>query len=414
MKNKTNNRIAFVHLTSRLKQTFIAMLSVTFGVSMYIIMNSFMTGVNDTQTDLAFSTLAHIRIYNDGEKDHFNFVAGSVNSKTLVNVRNKKSIQYTEGIKNSEKIINELKNYPDVTAVTPQVNINVFYRNGAMKINGSLSGVVAEDENRLFKSTSYMLEGNWENLEYRRDGIIIGKGLAEILSAKMNDNISLSTADGIIKNYKVIGIIEFTIASVDDRKGFINISSARQLLSENLGYVSDIQVNIRDFNTAREVAEVIQPAIPFKVEAWQEASGQLEVGNELRDIIAVAVSFALLIVAGFGIYNIMNMTVNEKMREIAILKAMGYEGKDIVQIFLTQSVAIGILGGVVGILFGYGISAIIDHIPFQIATLDTYPITYNASDYIMSFFFGFITTFVAGYLPAKKASNIDPVEIIRA
>jgi lipoprotein-releasing system permease protein len=186
------------------------------------------------------------------------------------------------------------------------------------------------------------------------------------------------------------------------------------LLSENLGYVSDIQVNIRDFTTAREVAEVIQPVIPFKVEAWQEASGQLEVGSELRNIIAIAVSLAILIVAGFGIYNIMNMTVNEKMKEIAILKAMGYEGGDIVQIFLTQSIAIGILGGIVGILFGYGISAIIDHIPFQIATLDTYPITYNLSDYAMSFFFGFITTFLAGYLPAKKASNVDPVEIIRA
>jgi lipoprotein-releasing system permease protein len=329
-------------------------------------------------------------------------------------VRNPKSIQYTEGIKNSEKILDELKNYPDIVAVTPQLNINVFYRNGAMKINGSLSGVDVDNENKLFNTSGYMIEGNWEALKYRSDGIIIGKGLAEKLNIGLNDNISLSTADGIIKNYKVIGIIEFTIASIDDRKGFIRISSARQLLSENLGYVSDIQVNIRDFTTAREVAEVIQPVIPFKVEAWQEASGQLEVGSELRNIIAIAVSLAILIVAGFGIYNIMNMTVNEKMKEIAILKAMGYEGGDIVQIFLTQSIAIGILGGIVGILFGYGISAVIDHIPFHIATLDTYPITYNISDYIMSFFFGFITTFVAGYLPAKKASTVDPVEIIRA
>jgi lipoprotein-releasing system permease protein len=65
-------------------------------------------------------------------------------------------------------------------------------------------------------------------------------------------------------------------------------------------------------------------------------------------------------------------------------------------------------------LFGYGISVIIDHTPFQMATLDTYPISYKASDYAMSFFFGFITTFIAGYLPAKKASKVDPVEIIRA
>jgi lipoprotein-releasing system permease protein len=65
-------------------------------------------------------------------------------------------------------------------------------------------------------------------------------------------------------------------------------------------------------------------------------------------------------------------------------------------------------------LTGLGISVIIDHIPFQLAVMDTYPISYNIKDYGLSFFFGFLTTFIAGYLPAKKASKVDPVEIIRA
>ena len=147
MKNSTNTRIALVHLTSRVKQTIIAMLSVTFGVSMYITMNGFMTGVNDTQTELAFSTLPHIRIYNDGENSKSNFIGVANNSNTLVNVRNPKSIQYTEGIKNSAKIIDVLSNYPEIEAVTPQINLSVFYRNGAMKINGSLSGVDVINEN---------------------------------------------------------------------------------------------------------------------------------------------------------------------------------------------------------------------------------------------------------------------------
>jgi lipoprotein-releasing system permease protein len=377
-------------------------------------MNGFMSGVNDTQTDLAFSTLAHIRIYNDGEKERPNLLAVADDSNTLVNVRNHKSIQYTEGIKNSVKIINELENYSDIVAVTPQLNISVFYRNGAMKINGSLSGVDVLNEKEIFNTSSYMVEGKWEDLEYRTDGIIIGIGLANKLGVGLSDNVTLSTSEGITKNYKIIGIIKFTIASIDDRKGFINISSARQLLSKNMGYVSDVQIKINDFNNAREVVEKIKRRIRYKVEAWQEASGQLEVGSKLRDVIAMAVSLAILIVAGFGIYNIMNMTVNEKIKEIAILKAMGYGGSDIVQIFLSQSIIIGIIGGIIGILTGFGISAIIDHLPFQIATLETYPMAYSASDYGMSFFFGFLTTFIAGYLPAKKASKVDPVEIIRA
>jgi lipoprotein-releasing system permease protein len=392
----------------------IAMLSVTFGVSMYIGSNGFMTGVNDIQTDLAFSTLAHIRVYNDGEKVQPNFIIAVDNSGSLVNIRNPKSIQYTEGIKNSAEIIDALENNPNVSAVTPQVNLSVFYRNGAMKINGSLSGVDVENEDKLFNTSDYIIEGSWEALEYRSDGIIIGSGLAKKLGVKMNDNVNLSTADGVIKNYKVVGIIEFTIANIDDRKGFIRISSARQLLSKNLGYASDIMANVNDYNNAREIVEELRPAMQYKIESWQEASGQLEVGSELRNIIALSVSFAILIVAGFGIYNIMNMTVNEKMRDIAILKAMGYEGNDIVHIFLFQSLIIGIIGGLIGILTGFSLSVIIDHIPFQLAVLDTYPMSYKASDYFMSFFFGFITTFIAGYMPAKKASKIDPIEIIRA
>jgi lipoprotein-releasing system permease protein len=181
-----------------------------------------------------------------------------------------------------------------------------------------------------------------------------------------------------------------------------------------MGYVTDLQIKINDFNNARKVAKIIRPAVQYKVEAWQDASGQLEVGSELRNIIAMAVSLVILIVAGFGIYNIMNMTVNEKMKDIAILKAMGYDGNDIIHIFLSQSIIIGIFGGIVGLLTGFCISLVIDHIPFQLAVLDTYPISYNLSDYGLSFFFGFLTTFIAGYLPAKKASKVDPVEIIRA
>ena len=258
------------------------------------------------------------------------------------------------------------------------------------------------------------MQGSWEALQQRTDGIVLGIGLAEKLAVGMYDNISLNTTEGVQKSYRVVGIIEFTVASIDNRKAFTRIASARQLLSKNQGYVSDIQINIADYNTARDVAADIQRAVPFKVEAWQEASGQLEVGSELRDIIVLAVSIAILIVAGFGIYNIMNMTVNEKMREIAILKAMGFEGNDIVQIFLSQSILIGIAGGILGMITGLGISFIIDQTPFPIEFMDTYPISYNPSDYALSFFFGFITTFIAGYLPAKKAANVDPVEIIRA
>ncbi|WP_299455501.1 FtsX-like permease family protein [uncultured Microscilla sp.] len=413
MIRKTNLKIVFAHLTSRVKQTMVAILSVTFGISMYIFLNSFMNGVNGTQTELAFSTLAHIRVYNDLPEDRSNLLAGSFDQPTAINIRNARVIQYREGIRNSAKVLHTLAALPQIKAYTPQVNINVFFRNGASQVNGLLSGVEVVSEETLFKPSQYMAKGQWNDLGYRADGIVLGKGLAKKLSVKLHDKVMVATASGITRSYEIIGIIETTLANVDNAKAFIKIGAARQLLSKNAGYVTDIQVNIGDFDQARKVADKLRPLVDFKVEPWQEANGQLDAANSLRNILAVAVSFTILLVAGFGIYNIMNMTVNEKIREIAILKAMGFNGRDIIEIFLTQSVIIGMLGGVVGMALGNVISRIVNQIPFQIATLETLPIAYQAEDYIMASVFGLCTTFIAGYLPARKAANIDPVEIIR-
>ena len=130
-------------------------------------------------------------------------------------------------------------------------------------------------------------------------------------------------------------------------------------------------------------------------------------------IIAIAVSLTILLVAGFGIYNIMNMTINQKIREIAILKAMGFSGGDVTRIFLTEAIIIGVIGGIVGMLLGYSISRGVNRIPFNVSGMSTLPMSYSPKNYILAFMFGLITTFIAGYLPAHKASKIDPVSILR-
>jgi lipoprotein-releasing system permease protein len=121
-------------------------------------------------------------------------------------------------------------------------------------------------------------------------------------------------------------------------------------------------------------------------------------------------------VAGFGIYNILNMMIYEKMDSIAILKATGFSGKDVNAIFIMIASTIGIVGGVVGLALGLGVSVIIDQIPFNTASLPaitTYPINYNPKIYLIGLVFSIVTTYLAGYFPSRKASKIDPVIIIR-
>ena len=412
MASKINNRISQIHLTSNVKQTIVAMLGVTFGISMYVFMTGFMTGVNNAQNDLAFSSLAHIRVYNDRPADNTNIVA-KVYPKSVVNLHNAKIIKYTDGIKNSSTILEVLKSQKDITGVTTQVNINVFFKNAGNKVNGSVSGVDVVNENKVFNTSKYIMEGNWNELKQRSDGIFVAVELAKNLSLKVNDNLNILTSDGISKNYKVIGLFKTDVASVDKSKAYININAARQLTGANQSYVTDIQINIKDYNETETIVNQIAQIIPYKTESWQMANQQLVAGSSLRDIIAIAVSLVILLVAGFGIYNIMNMTINQKIREIAILKAMGFSGPDVTQIFLTEAIIIGIIGGFIGLAFGYIIANLVNKIPFEVAGLHTLPMAYTTKDYVLAFMFGLITTFIAGYLPARKASKIDPVTIIR-
>lgn len=405
-------KIAVTYLRSGLKQTIVAILSIMFGISMYVFINSFMSGVNDLQSKLVFSGISHIHIYNDLPPDRSNIVHNS-DTVSLVNIRSPKIIQYQIGIKNTAPIIEVLNTNKDIRAVASEVNENVLFRNGASQVSGNLAGIDVEQEDRVFGMSDFMIEGRWEDIEHRLDGIIIGRGMAYKLSLKMNDYINITTATGLTKNYKVIGIFKTSITSIDNTKAYMRISTVRELFSYNRDYVTDIQVDIHDFAQAQIVAAELAKSIPYKVEAWQDSNGQLAAADRLRNTIAISVSIVILIVAGFGIYNIMSMTVNERLKEIAIMKAIGFESNDVKNIFLTQAIIIGVIGGVLGLAMGYGAAVGVNHIPFKSPVFKTLPMAYNAIDYILGFVFALITNFLAGYIPARKAAKLDPISILR-
>lgn len=409
----TNQKIAKVHLTSRFRQLLVAVLSVCFGISMYVAMNSFMAGVNNIQTEITFTSMSHIKIYNDLSKDIPSIVQKPKDEHALLMVNNARNIQYTEGIKNADAIKDALLNMTKINGVALQLNENVFIRNGVSKTSASLSGIETINENKLFETAKYIIEGDLSELDKRSDGIILGVGLARTIGVKTGNTISVTTSDGVSKTFKILGLLETGSKGADKTRALISIQSARQLFSKNKSYATDVLVNTYDYNNAIAVAKKISALTDYKVESWQEGNDQLVSSSLLRDILAIAVSLTILIVAGFGIYNIMNMTVNEKIKEIAILKAMGFNGKDVVEIFLTQSVAIGLIGGFLGLFLGNGIVQILDIVPFKVASLDTLPVVYNVKDYALAFVFGVVITLIAGYLPSRKASKVDPVEILR-
>ena len=194
-------------------------------------------------------------------------------------------------------------------------------------------------------------------------------------------------------------------------KSYINFSAAQQLLKEGNSFVTDINVNITDPENAEVIADKITRITGYKAEGWKQSNETLMAANKMRKIIITFVSLTILLVAGFGIYNILNMTVSQKINDIAILKAMGFKGKDVIRIFVTQALSIGLMGVFGGILMATLLITILKNVYIG-GDIGYFPIDYELEKYIQGIVIGLIITFLAGYFPAKKAANVDPVSIL--
>jgi lipoprotein-releasing system permease protein len=257
-----------------------------------------------------------------------------------------------------------------------------------------------------------MVEGNFDQLKSNPNSIVIGSGIAQKMNLTINDNLNLTSSRGVNKTFKIVGIFKTNNSNTDKTKSYININSAQQLLQEGSSYITDINVNVIDPEKAEEIALKIKNLTRYEAEGWKQSNETLMAANKMRKIIITFVSLTILLVAGFGIYNILNMTVSQKINDIAILKAMGFKGKDVISIFVTQAVSIGVMGVIGGILLAIILVTLLKRV-YVGGDIGYFPIDYEPLKFIQGVIIGLVITFFAGYIPAKKAAGVDPVEIFR-
>jgi lipoprotein-releasing system permease protein len=234
--------------------------------------------------------------------------------------------------------------------------------------------------------------------------------------AQVGDRIQITTAQRNQIQLKVVGLFQSGLGDFDNTNSYASLATVQKILGQTAAYVTDIQVKLYDLDQAPALAKEFAALFEVDADDIQTINSQFETGSQVRTIISYAVGVTLLIVAGFGIYNILNMMIYEKLDSIAILKAIGFSPKDVNRIFISIALIIGLLGSTLGLLVGYLLSLLIDQIPFEtdaLPTITTYPIDYNPKFYLIGGVFGLLTTYLAGYFPAKKAASVDPVEIIR-
>ncbi|WP_395046957.1 ABC transporter permease [Flavobacterium sp.] len=408
--------IAIHLLRARLKQTIVAAVGVTFSISMFIALVSFMNGLNDLLDGLMLNKTPHVRLYNEVKPSQNQPISLSEKYKNNANFVNSiKPKDRGKSIYDSKKIIADLKLDKRIIDVAAKINTPVFFNSGTIEIAGVINGIEIEPEEKLFKISENVIDGNIADLS-QNNSIIIGKGLAEKMLLVKGDKINITSSRGNLVMLKVVGMSQTGVAEYDNTFSYTSLETAQKLLDEPTNYITDIQIKLFDMNSAPQVAKEFSEKYNTDAIDYQTANAQFETGSSVRTIISYAVGLVLLLVAGFGIYNILNMMIYEKMDTIAILKATGFSGNDVKWIFILLSLIIGVAGGLFGLLFGFIFSSIISIIPFEtpsLPTIKTYPINFNGIYYMISMIFALFTTTIAGLFPALKASKVDPVEIIR-
>ena len=409
--------IAKTHLITKLKSTVTASLGVTFGIGAYITLVSFMTGLNKMLDNLILNQTPHIHLYNEIKPSEKQPIALYDKFKDAVNiVHSIKPKQSQKKIHNALPIINYLKQDAKVKGATPQIRAQIFYISGSIELGGNLVGVDIMEEVRLSNIRDYIVLGKPENLKNNKNGIILGAGLAKKMSLTTGDRVQISTISGDIFPLKIVGIYQSGLAEIDNVQSFVNLKTVQRILGEAQNYITDINIKLNNVDDALVMSQRLKKQFNITAISVNEANAQFETGTNIRNIITYAVSITLLIVAGFGIYNILNMLIYEKMKDIAILKATGFSGRDVQLIFMSQAMIIGIVGGLLGLILGFGFSVLIANTPFDteaLPNIKTYPVNFNLLYYVIGMVFALISTFIAGYLPSNKAKKIDPVKIIR-
>lgn len=409
--------IALRQLFARPRQTVLTLLGVAFGTMGYIVISGMMLGQREYLLDQLVNADAHVKISAKSDV---------IRPTTFDGVLNHKGENFIwrispSGRKGQEQITSPtrwqklLRADKDVTAVSPQLTARAIYQRGNMRESGRLVGIIPSQHTKVSNIARYIIQGALTDLSEGGNKIIIGEGLRSYLGCRLSENIFISNG-GAPLPFKVVGVFQTGNKAQDDAQAFAYLTTV-QRFNNTPGQVSDIGIRITDLDAAREKAADLMRTGEIKAQSWQEASASFLSIFKLQDVIRYSVSGAILIVAAFGIYNILNIVISQKKREIAILRSIGYENKDILMIFMSQGAIIGVLGGIVGMLIGFLMCLQLSNVeivnPLRSSGPEKMAVSFAIGNYVFAFGLAFVSTMLASFLPARAAGKLTPIDTIR-
>jgi lipoprotein-releasing system permease protein len=339
-----------------------------------------------------------------------------------------------------EQLLSKARSVPHVTGCAPAVFNQVFIASSSGNRGAALKGIHPIQEKQVSDFFSHLISGDPNALNLRLpaaedqgpaiDNILIGKEMARALGVRIGDQLKVYYPKGELtpigmtaaskKTFRIGGIFESGLYDLDSNWAYVNIDSARRLFHFPPNSASFLQFKIDDLDLADAVADEIRTKAGdgYFATTWAEVNKPLFSALKLEKLVLFITIGLIVLVAALNIVTTLIMMVLEKQGDIAILTAMGATAKTIHKVFMFQGLIIGLIGTILGDVFGISISWFLNtyklikleaevysipYVPFHIKTWDVILVSATA----------LLISFLATIYPARNAAKLDPVEVLR-
>ncbi|MCB2080465.1 MAG: ABC transporter permease [Novosphingobium sp.] len=403
--------IALRHLSRRRRQTLVAVSGVAVGVGFFLAVSALMVGSQEDFVEQLIDAAPHILVY-DELRSPSPQPGSRVFKDGAVDLRGYKVRTEVRGIKDWPAIVAAANEEPGAIAA-PSLTGGVTLRLGGHEEALAIVGVEPEIESKISTIEDKMRVGRLRDLETTQGGIIIGEELAERLGVKVGDIVAASTSTSQARSMRVVGLFKRGQAQLSSGLGYVLLREAQSLLGRPF-IINRIAISLDDPYDAEPVAQRLEKRFGYKAESWQERSSEFLSLLVTRNVIMYSVVSAILLVASFGIYTVVSNSVSDKRRDIAILRSIGFSEGDLQFIFVMEGIVLALVGVLFGWLLGYALMEALGSLNFPINGEDQrIPLDRSPRQYFIAAAASFFAGAIAAWLPARKASRVDPVDILR-
>jgi lipoprotein-releasing system permease protein len=320
-----------------------------------------------------------------------------------------------EGITNANEIMRVSRQFSNVVSCSPVLRGTVSARAGFQNATVDLFGIDPALHAHTTDILHQLIAGKYDDFRNNTTSLIIGSRLAEYLGVQTGDTMQLLSPSGEYWRFTMAGIARAGVGAIDATRVYAHARVAQMLLQRPFG-ASMIIYKLRNPDRAPALARHFENLFQHSAESWQDREeSTLQLFLTLRASAAITVSLIILL-AGFGIFNVLTMSVLSKVKEIAILRSMGYRRIDISAIFLWQGALIAAAGSLLGCVLGAVLSWLIGRIPIRLRGLlyaDHFLVSWDWRHYFWATLLAVIAVFIASYVPARRAALLPPVATLR-